>query len=320
MSEPKVSVIVPIYNVEAYLDHCLATIEKQTFRDFEVLLINDGTPDNSMAIAARYAQRDGRFKIFNKENGGLSDARNYGLERAQGEYIVFVDSDDYLHEDYLQELYRQCTEHEADMAYCRFLHTYLKSGIKMLSMNPRKSVIERDKAMKMLIRDNLMHSYAWNKMYKRSLFMDNDIRYPIMYFEDVATTARLLFHANKIAVSDRYLYYYVRRAGSIMSTMNAKKINDLLLSILIYRDYIIYHGEYEKFRSAIKGASLKMSLVNVYSIFRQHILCGNFKGCMTNLKINRKLYQYLVKNTEHVTDALPELPFHVRQPENKRKK
>ena len=320
MSQPQVSVIVPIYNVEEYLDHCLSTIEKQTFRDFEVLLINDGTPDNSMDIAKRYAEKDKRFLIFNKENGGLSDARNYGLERAKGEYIVFVDSDDYLHEDYLKELYSQCTKHQADMSYCRFWHTYLKSGIKMPSLNPRKSVIERDKALKMLIRDNFMHSYAWNKMYKRSLFDDNNIKYPIMYFEDVATTARLLFNANKIAVSDRYLYYYVRRAGSIMSTINAKKINDLLLSILIYRDYIIFHGEYDKFRSAINGASMKMSLVNIYSIVRQHLLSGNFKGCLTNLRTNHKLYKYLVSNIESVTNKLPDLPYHIRQPEKKHKK
>ena len=320
MPEPKVSVIVPIYNVEKYLDKCLQTIKNQTLSDFEVLLINDGTPDNSMEIARKYSVIDSRFLIFNKENGGLSDARNYGIERAKGDFIVFVDSDDYLHEDYLKTMYEDCINNNADMAYCRFKHTYLKTGIKFPSINPKKGVIDKEKALDMLIRDNRMHSYAWNKMYRRTLFTDNNIRYPIIYFEDVATSARVLFHANRIAVTDKNLYYYVRRSGSIMSTMNSKKIEHLLLSILITRNYIQLHGEYDKYKKAVRAVSLKMRLINIYSIVRQHIICHNFKGMKTNLHTNKKLYKYIISDDYIPVEGYPKLPYSIVQPKKKQKK
>ncbi len=318
MQNPKVSVIVPIYNVEKYIDKCLSTLKNQSFRDFEVLLINDETPDNSMQIAEKYASEDSRFLIFGKKNGGLSDARNFGIEHSRGEFIVFVDSDDYLHEDYLKTMYEDCINNNADMAYCRFKHTIDKTKIKIFSINPKKSVIERDKALDMIIRDNRMHSYAWNKMYRKTLFTDNNIRYPIMYFEDVATSARVLFHANKIAVTDKNLYYYVRRSGSIMSTMNSKKIEHLLLSILITRNYIQLHGEYDKYKKAVRAVALKMRLINIYSIIRQHIICGNFKGMKTNLRTNKKLYKYIISDDYVPVEGYPELPYNIIQPERKK--
>lgn len=320
MHKPKVSVIVPIYNVEKYLDKCLSSLKSQTLTDFEALLINDGTPDESMKIAEKYAVDDSRFIIYNKKNGGLSDARNYGIERAKGEFIVFVDSDDYLHKDYLKTMYDDCINNNADMAYCRFKHTYLKSGIKMPSINPRKGIIDKSKALNMLIRDNRMHSYAWNKMYRRTLFIDNDIRYPIIYFEDVATSARVLFHANKIAVTDKKLYFYVRRSGSIMSTMNSQKIEHLLLSILITRNYIQLHGEYDKYKKAVKAVALKMRLINIYSIIRQHIICRNFKNMKTNLRTNKLLYKYIISDDYIPVEGYPELPYSIIQPERKIKK
>ena len=310
--------IVPIYNVEKYIDKCLSTLKNQSFRDFEVLLINDETPDNSMQIAEKYASEDSRFLIFGKKNGGLSDARNFGIEHSRGEFIVFVDSDDYLHEDYLKTMYEDCINNNADMAYCRFKHTIDKTKIKIFSINPKKSVIERDKALDMIIRDNRMHSYAWNKMYRKTLFTDNNIRYPIMYFEDVATSARVLFHANKIAVTDKNLYYYVRRSGSIMSTMNSKKIEHLLLSILITRNYIQLHGEYDKYKKAVRAVALKMRLINIYSIIRQHIICGNFKGMKTNLRTNKKLYKYIISDDYVPVEGYPELPYNIIQPERKK--
>lgn len=318
--QPLISIIIPVYNVEKYLEKCLNTVKNQTFKDFEALIINDGTPDNSMKIAEKFVNEDKRFIFFNKPNGGLSDARNFGLERAKGEFVVFIDSDDYVDKDYLKVMYEGCINNNADMAYCRFKHYYPRTGIKVISLNPKKGVYDRDKALDMLIRDNLMHSYAWNKIYRKSLFIDNDIRYPKMYFEDVATSIRLLCNANRIVVSDKYLYFYVRHPGSIMSTMNAKKINDLILSLLINRNYIQYSGDYDKFEKSIKAVAKKMQLVNIYSIFRQHILCFNFEGCLTNLRTNNKMYKYVTSKTYKAIKELPELPFTIIQPENKKKK
>ncbi len=316
MSNPKVSVIVPIYNVEKYLAKCLFSLVKQSFKDFEVLLINDGTPDNSMKIAEKFADKDKRFIIFNKPNGGLSDARNFGLDRAKGEFVVFVDSDDYVHRDYLKVLYSECVRNNADMSYCRFWHAFVRFGVFVPSFNPKKGVLSRDNAMNLILTDKLLHSYAWNKMYRRSLFSDNNIKYPSMYFEDIATSPKLIFHSNKVAVSDRFLYYYVKRPGSILATMNSKKIDDLMLSILMCRNYIQNRNEYQKFKRAIKHISKKMELINIYSILRLHVITKNFRDCKNNFEINKKMYRYI--NSPHFmpTDDEPRFPFHIIQPDS----
>ena len=319
MPAPAISVIVPIYNVEKYLGKCLMSLKKQPFKDFAALLIDDGTPDNSMAIAEKFAADDKRFIIFHKENGGLSDARNFGLDRARGEYIAFVDSDDFVHEDYLKVLYGECKRNNADISYCRFVHDFIKPGILIPSLNPKKGVLSRDKALELILKDKLLHSYAWNKMYRRSLFSENDIRYPTMYFEDIATSPKLIFHANKVAVSSRFLYHYVKRPGSILATMNSKKIDDLMLSILICRDYIQSRGEYEKFRKAINRCAKKMELINIYSVLRLHILSRNFRELKDNFRINKKLYDHLTSDRYKPTGKAPELPAHIKQPTDHRR-
>ena len=323
MNNPKISIIVPIYNVEKYLNKCLKTIKAQTFTDFEVLLINDGTKDNSAAIAQKYCDIDDRFKLYTKENGGLSDSRNYGIKLAKGEYIVFIDGDDYIHKDYLNVLYHQCVDNDADMSYCRFKYSYFRTGITFpMFISAKEEVMKKNDALNILIRDNFLHSYAWNKMYKKSLFEDNNITYPNMYFEDVATSGRLLFHANKIAVSDRYLYYYLKRFGSIMSTMNAQKINDFLLSALVTRNYVQLNGHYDEYKDSIYKFAHKVHLVNMYSIVRQHLVHFDFRKMKYNFKMNNMAYQYIISDNYQPTKEMPDIPYKLVQPgwkENKKK-
>ncbi len=315
MSEPKVSVIVPIYNVEKYLDKCLRSLQEQTFRDFEVLLIDDGTPDNSMAIAQRFADADPRFLIFHKQNGGLSDARNYGIERATGEFITFVDSDDYVHRDFLKVLYHECADNGADYSYCRFKHSYFRIGLTLPSfISAGKEVMKTRDALNILIKDNYLHSYAWNKMVRRTLFTDHGITFPKMYFEDIATSSRVMYHANKVAITDKYLYYYVKRYGSIMATMDAQKIDDLIRSVLIVRNYIQGQGLYEDYRRSMRGFANKIRLVNIYSIFRQHILHLDFRKLGYNLKTNNRLYRFIVDDNYQWVEGFPELPYRMHQP------
>lgn len=321
MSEkiPKISVVVPIYGVENYIEKCLISIQEQTFEDFEVLLINDETPDNSMKIAEKFAEKDSRFLIFNKKNGGLSDARNYGIERARGEYIAFIDSDDYIHKDFLDILYHECVDHDADMSYCRFKYCIGKIHLCDI-LAASKEVMKTRDALNILIKDNFLHSYAWNKLYKTKLFTENHITYPTMYFEDIATSGRVLYHANKIAISDKYLYYYVMRGGSIMNTMNAQKINDYIRSVLIVRNHIQEQGLYPDYRKSVKSFARKMMLVNIYSIFRQHILNWNFRDLGKNLKTNYQMYEYITDDSYQSVPSFPEIPYKIIQPVKKQKK
>ncbi len=320
-NDPVISIVVPIYKVEKYLPRCLDSIMEQTFDDFEVLMIDDGSPDNCAVICREYEKKDKRFRLLQKNNGGLADARNYGIKFANGEYIVFIDSDDCIHKDYLKVLYEECVNNNAEISYCRFKYSYFMSHIciPMLSF-PKKRVLDSEKALHLIIRDNSLHSYAWNKMYKRSLFTDNEISYPKIYFEDIATSPILFFNASKVAVSDRYLYYYEKRVGSIMATIDIQKVNDVMLSILIIRNYIQYNNAYEKYRASLKFLSKKMYLINIYSIFNQHLKCRNFSNMSFNMKINRQLYEYLISDNYKAVSGIPELPFRMKQPENKKKR
>ena len=321
MSDPKISAIVPMYKVEKFLDRCLKSIQKQTFEDFEVLMINDGSPDGSPQIAAKYEEADKRFRLYNKKNGGLSDARNYGIEKAAGEYLVFIDSDDYITEDYLDVLYHECVDNDADMSYCRYKYVLFDTGIMFpVFISAAKEVMKTRDALNILIRDTYLQSFAWNKMYKRSLFIDNNIRYPDMYFEDIATSGRVLYHANKIAITDKYLYYDVKRFGSIMSTMNAKQINDYMRSVLIVRNHVQEAGLYQDYRSSVRRMSRKMCILNVYSITRQHLLHLDFRKWIYNLRINHSAYKYVTSDKYISMDGIPDIPFKIHQPGWEKKK
>ena len=312
---PKISVIVPIYNVEKYIRRCLQTIQNQTFTDFEALLIDDDSPDGSAKIAEEFCQADPRFKLYHKENGGLSDARNYGLARARGEYISFIDSDDYIHKDFLKVMYHECVENDAMMSYCRFKYSYFNTGITLAwPFSAKKEVMKKEDALNILIKDNYLHSYAWNKLYKAELFHDHGITYPDMYFEDIATSGRLLYHANRIAITEKYLYYYLKRFGSIMSTMNAEKLNDYWLSVLVVRNYIQYVGEYEKYRTSVKKFASKAHILNMYSIVRQHLLHLDFRKMKYNFDRNRDIYRFIISEDYEAIDGIPELPCRLVQP------
>lgn len=321
MAQPKVSVVVPMYKVEKYVERCLKSIQAQTFEDYEVLMINDGSPDKSAAIAQTFADKDPRFVLYNKENGGLSDARNYGLERAKGEFIVFIDSDDYLHKDYLNVMYHECVDNGADMSYCRYNYVLFDSCFYIpIFFSAGKEVMKTRDALNILIRDNYLQSFAWNKMYRRSLFIDNDIRYPDMYFEDIATSGRVLYHANKLAITDKYLYFYVMRMGSIMTTMNAKKINDYMRSMIIVRNHIQEKGLYEEYKKSVRSMAAKMRFVNIYSIFRQHIINFDFRKLIYNLRINNSAYKYITSDKYISMDGLPDIPYKIHQPGWEKKK
>ena len=314
MSVPEVSVIVPVYNVEKYIGRCISSIKKQTFKNFEVLIIDDGSPDGSIEVAEKVIAGDERFKIYHKKNGGLSDARNYGISLAKGEYVVLIDSDDYIDSDYLRMLYNECILSGAEMSVCRYKMHFTDDLIFPVPVGKPAGTLCRDKALDTLIRDNNMQSFAWNKMYKRSLFTDNDIKYPVMYFEDVATSPRLMYHTKMVAVSEKYLYYYVRRGGSILSTMNVKKINDYILAYYIIRNFLEKKGSYKKFAAAMRCVSCKVSLINVYSILREHVLAGNFKGAGQNLLTNFRLFFKLNCEEFKPSENIPDLPEEIKQP------
>ena len=214
MVRPLISVIIPIYNGELYLRQCIDSVLKQSYRDIEVLLINDGSTDSSGDICYEFVNRDPRCRYFEKTNGGLSDFRNYGLDRAEGEYITFVDSDDFLMDDAIEKLYATILLGESDMvigAYCRFEEPYFLFYSK--DCFPQLPVTYVDKYYAINQMDEMvdvtfiLFSVAWGKLYKRSLF--DNIRFPYgKYAEDQFTSWKLYLEAQKIAICNHVVYAY----------------------------------------------------------------------------------------------------------------
>lgn len=208
------SIIVPVYNVEKYLDKCLESILRQTFKDFECIIIDDGSPDNSNIIIDKYVKLDQRFKVIHQKNMGLSAARNTGLDIAQRNYIVFVDSDDYIADEYLEKFALKIADTDADIVICGFVEAY-----KDYEKN-KVFAVESTEVIKQNILADVWPSYVWNKCYKKDLF--GDIRFPIgRVYEDLLTIPAVCLNAKRIECIPDKLYYYNRQN---VNSITAKKM------------------------------------------------------------------------------------------------
>lgn len=316
-----VSVIVPIYNVEDYLERCLGSIEKQTLRNFNVIMIDDGSDDKSGDIARTFAEKDGRFLYKKVGRNGVAAARNKGLELADGEFIAFVDSDDYVDTTYLEELYNAAVDNDCKISSCNYSLAYAdKPGVdRPVKVRKLKTgVYSKEFYVKHAIRDWDVRSYLWNKLWHRSLFFDNNITFPNMYFEDIATVARLAFHTNKVAVIDKPLYYYSVRSNSIMTTTKVEKINDYILAYGITRNYIEYHGDTKTYRYSFLKFAFIIYFANYYNVFKLHLECRNFKGWFKNQVISNKNILHFARRSFEATEASPILPEYIFSPECKK--
>lgn len=221
---PLISIIVPVYNVEPYIERCIESLINQTYVNIEILLVDDGSRDNSGVICDRFAKLDKRIKVFHKENGGLSDARNYGLDRANGEYISFIDSDDYVDIDYIEFLYNLINE-GYKLALCS-LHVVFTSNNRIVNKgNNKKYVLDSEKCIEMMCYQDEVDTAAYAKMAHKSLY--KDLRFPKgKLFEDIGTTYLLFDQCEKIICDFTPKYYYIIRENSIVtSKFNSKKLD-----------------------------------------------------------------------------------------------
>ena len=238
MSQEKalISIIIPVYKVEKYLEKCIQSVINQTYENLQIILVDDGSPDNCGKICDEYAKKDHRIEVIHKSNGGLSDARNKGLEIAKGEYIGFVDSDDYIEADMYEVLYNLLKQYNADVSICNF---YTVSQGKIAIKNAENGIKEynRIEILKEVLLDNNIQSYAWNKLYKKELF--DEIKYPVgKKYEDIGTTFYLLEKCNKVVVTGKPEYYYINRQDSIVNNVTETTITDYIELIMQRYDYI----------------------------------------------------------------------------------
>lgn len=203
---PLISIIVPVYNVKNYLEKCLQSICGQTYKNLEIILIDDGSSDGSGELCDLFAQRDGRIKVIHQTNAGQSAARNRGLAVAQGELLGFVDSDDWIEPDMYEFLYHLLKENGADISICsHYIETAVKTRVKHSS--GQFSSFSREEAIRTLVEDKRIRNYMWDKLYKRQLFAG--IYFPVnRVFEDIAVSYQIFYKTQKVVMQDCPKYHY----------------------------------------------------------------------------------------------------------------
>ncbi len=210
----KVTIIVPFYNVEEYIERSIKSLVTQSLEEIEIILVNDGSKDGSEEIAKKYvAMYPEKIKYLEKENGGLSDARNYAIPYATGEYIAFLDSDDYIEEDMYKEMYKTAKIDKADIVECDYLWEYPEETIRS---NGKTYKNKHD----MLINSRVV---AWNKIIKRELLVNSKVKFPVgLRYEDVEFFYKLIPHINSISIVKKPFVHYVQRESSISNVQNEK--------------------------------------------------------------------------------------------------
>lgn len=309
-----ISIVVPIYKVEDYLHRCVDSILKQTYKDIEIILVNDGSPDRCGEICDIYAQIDNRVKVIHKKNGGLSDARNVGIEKSTGKYITFVDSDDWIHEEYVERLYSLLLKTGSDISICNFIRVSNETDKVTINQETVYEYSNKEALEQFVNRFYVQMTIACGKLFKKNLF--ENIRFPFgRKHEDEFTTYKLIYEANKVVLTTKELLYYWQREDSIMGTgFNLKsrldvidafkeraeffeKINLIDLRDISYRRlFIIYLNVFNKYNQ--KNETIECdNLVVGFKKLKENLRKGNHSIVF---KIFFELYYLMPKLTNQL--------------------
>ena len=236
MMKDLISVIIPVYKVEKYLERCVESIQNQTYQNLEIILVDDGSPDNCGKMCDEYAKKDGRIKVIHKENGGLSDARNAGIDIATGEYIAFVDSDDFVSNDYIEYMYQMLIENDAKLAISGVMIIWKDTPITA-GIHTNTQVLTPKETFENLLFAKGIEISAYGKLYHKSLWEEN--RFPKgKVYEDIAIMYKIIEDAKKIVYGDKKCYYYIARVGSISKQPGFNKNEE---------DYIVHTEQMLRF-------------------------------------------------------------------------
>jgi len=264
--KPKISIIIPVYNIELYISDCLDSILGQTFTDYEVIVINDGSKDHSGHICEDYASRDERIKVIHKAYGGVSAARNAGLERATGDYIGFVDGDDRIKYDMYERLHELCVQTNSDISICT-----LGREINGKLINPDNGLadvteLDHDEALRELFKGTLYRFSLCNKLFKARCF--KNIQFPEgRIHEDLSTTYKLFANSRKSVFIDKVGYLYIKRENSILTSQYSEKRMD---SFIGWNEILPFMSKYyEELSEEVFACFAYWSVDNIYYILNQ---------------------------------------------------
>ena len=284
----KVSVIIPVYNVEEYLPKCLDSIINQSLKDIEIILVNDGSPDNSQNIIEEYKKKDKRIISIIKENGGQGSARNLGLTKAKGEYIAYVDSDDYIEPDMLLEMYNKAKDQDLDIVICGYKNIYKDREEELLISKNLLTDTLADKKSKIF---NTIS--PWSKIYKRDFLLKSKVLFEEdrVWYEDFAYSVKLLSSTSKIGIVNKPLYDYLIRENSTMNNTKILKNLDILLAVDDIISYMKKKKIYKKYYSEVEYMAIENILIS--TITRIIRVKGNNK---TKKEVINKLIKYMNDN------------------------
>ncbi len=285
------SVVVPVYNVEQYLEECIESILSQTFEDFELILVNDGSTDRSPAICDEYAKKDIRVKVIHKEKGGLSDARNIGTNEAQGQYIIYIDSDDYVKKNFFfQEVYNK-TKDNADIIcykFCKYFEntgTFSNCSFNFPTLAKNDTMSER---INKIVKNDAFYCSAWSKAIKLSLIKENNIKFEKgLLGEDQEWYYHILLVANNINGLDDDFIVYRQRANSITSSWKTKNLTDCI--------YLI-----EKWNIGIHNADISDNYKTALYNSLAKLYCNLLIGYTTFKNKNKKDYIKQIEDLKHL--------------------
>ena len=300
----KISVIIPVYGVEKYIDRCLKSIVNQTLKEIEIIIVNDETKDNSMTICEEYKKRDNRIKIFNKKNEGLGLTRNFGIERASGEYIAFVDSDDYIDLNFYEELYRNAKKNNADACFTNYKIVTQKYNMIINDIPFNKEVLEAKTVLYNMMKvpqQNYTNKFigmsVWRAIYKRDIIENNDIRFysERKYIsEDILFNFDFLEKANKISFINNVYYYYCKNEDSLTNTYREDRFEKCIILYLKLIERSKENNEYNKMKTGIANGLID----NVRVCIKHTFIYNNYSKARDIIK------KYLIN--ENVQKALKE--------------
>lgn len=268
---PKLSIILPVYNVEKYLPDCLTSILNQTYDDFELIIIDDGSTDQSLSICKAYELKDTRIRVYSQCNAGLSAARNKGIDCSQGTYLAFVDSDDTIDSEMYETMMSALEESEVDIVVCGH-RVVSENGEIIEEVKYEYSKMDRHAAMCSILDDDLMPSFAWNRIYARSLF--DTIRFPEgRIYEDIATIYKLYNCSDNVLVLSDVFYNYLRRNGSIClrkgEEYSYKRSLDLYLAFSERYQFVVRHEEYQDMMNTCANVVVRIGFGLLHLIVRK---------------------------------------------------
>lgn len=297
MEYKKVSIIIPVYNNEKFLDKCLDSVVNQTLNDIEIIIINDGSTDGSLIILKDYAHLNSNIILLDQPNAGQAIAINRALDIARGEYIAFVDADDYIEHNMIETLYKEAKSSNLDLVICNWSKVDING--RMLSYNDHSNfdnkLLDRNEVIQefLLNQKELVEGFSWNKLIKRNLFDEFNIRYPNIKYEDIPTIFKVLTKIHSCKFINQNLYYYVQHNASITSTKNKKNIEDFIKAIEMINDILeeenltsVFKDDYFIYRV---NCLLSEYIVSMEVIKNSEELTRTFETIFQSIKVNNLL-------------------------------